>query len=69
MFSKTPKNSPAFKINDVVREDNVKRCNWKLGRIKELFPGRDGRIRSCEIQLDKGVVKRPIERLYNLEVQ
>ncbi|GBN74693.1 hypothetical protein AVEN_206945-1, partial [Araneus ventricosus] len=71
MFSKIPKNSGQFKINDVVliKEDNVKRCNWKLGRIKTLFPGRDGKIRSCEIQVANGTLRRPIERLYNLEVQ
>nr|GBM70276.1 hypothetical protein AVEN_62568-1 [Araneus ventricosus] len=71
MFSKIPKNSGQFKINDVVliREDNVKRCNWKLGKIKTLFPGRDGKIRSCEIQVANGTLRRPIERLYNLEVQ
>ncbi|GBM38558.1 hypothetical protein AVEN_110219-1 [Araneus ventricosus] len=70
MFSKIPKNSGQFKISDVlIREDNVKRCNWKLGKIKTLFPGRDGKIRSCEIQVANGTLRRPIERLYNLEVQ
>ncbi|GBL69518.1 hypothetical protein AVEN_273187-1 [Araneus ventricosus] len=71
MFSKIPKNSGQFKINDVVliKEDNVKRCNWKLGRIKTLFPGRDGKIRSCEIHVANGTLRRPIERLYNLEIQ
>ncbi|GBN92652.1 hypothetical protein AVEN_206443-1 [Araneus ventricosus] len=71
MFSKIPKNSGQFKINDVVliKEDNIKRCNWKLGRIKTLFPGRDGKIRSCEIHVANGTLSRPIERLYNLEIQ
>ncbi|GFQ86529.1 DUF5641 domain-containing protein [Trichonephila clavata] len=71
MFTKQSKNIPNLKIDDVVliREDNVKRYNWKLGRIKKLFPGRDGKVRSCEIQLSKGVIKRPVERLYNLEVK
>ncbi|GFR30583.1 DUF5641 domain-containing protein [Trichonephila clavata] len=71
MFTKQSKNIPNLKIDDVVliREDNVKRYNWKLGRIKKLFPGRDGKVRSCEIQLSKGVIKRPVEKLYNLEVK
>ncbi|GBL80190.1 hypothetical protein AVEN_29166-1 [Araneus ventricosus] len=71
MFSKIPMNSGQFKIKDVVliREDNVKRCNWKLGKIKTLYPGRDCKIRSCEIHVANGTLRRPIERLYNLEVQ
>ncbi|GFR21714.1 UPF0764 protein C16orf89 homolog [Trichonephila clavata] len=57
MFTKQSKNIPNLKIDDVVliREDNVKRYNWKLGRIKKLIPGRDGKVRSCEIHT---VVKR-----------
>ncbi|GFR16869.1 DUF5641 domain-containing protein [Trichonephila clavata] len=68
MFTKQSKNIPNLKFDDAVliREDNVKRYNWKLGKIKKLFPGRDGK---CEIQLSKGVVKIPVERLYNLEVK
>ena len=71
MICKPSKNLKFYKTDDVVlvREDNVKRGNWKLGRIKNLITGRDGKIRACEVQLQKGVVKRPIERLYNLEVQ
>lgn len=71
IYSKNPKMSPVFKVNDVVliREDKIKRCNWKTGRIRKLFPGRDGKVRSCEVQLPNGVIKRPVDRLYNLEVQ
>ncbi|GFR16233.1 DUF5641 domain-containing protein [Trichonephila clavata] len=71
MFTKQSKNIPNLKMDDVVliREDNVKHYNWKFGRIKKLFPGRDRKVRSCEIQLSKGVIKRPVERLYNLEVK
>ncbi|GFQ75196.1 DUF5641 domain-containing protein [Trichonephila clavata] len=71
MLTKQSKNIPNLKIDDVVliREDNVKRYNWKLGKIKELFSGRDGKGRQCEIQLSKCVGKRPEERLYNLEVK
>ncbi|GBN59680.1 hypothetical protein AVEN_167192-1 [Araneus ventricosus] len=62
MFSKISKNYGQFKINDVVliREDNFKRCNWKMGKIKTLYPGRDGKIRYCETQLANGTLRRPI---------
>ncbi|GBM28342.1 hypothetical protein AVEN_229526-1 [Araneus ventricosus] len=71
MFSKIPKNSVQFKINDVVliTEDNVKRYNLKLDKIKTLYPGRDCKIRSCKIQVANGTLRRPIGSLHNLEVQ
>ncbi|GBN88245.1 hypothetical protein AVEN_233612-1 [Araneus ventricosus] len=50
MFYKIPKNSSQFKISDdvLIREDNVKRCNWKLGKIKTLYPRRDGKVTSVK---------------------
>ncbi|CAL1270294.1 unnamed protein product [Larinioides sclopetarius] len=44
------KNSSPFKVNDVVliKDDHLPRNFWKLGRIIELFPGRDGKVRACK---------------------
>ncbi|GFQ92867.1 uncharacterized protein TNCT_433951 [Trichonephila clavata] len=56
-------------LHNGVNKTLIQRYYWKLGRIKKLFPGRDGKVRSCEIQLSKGVIKRPVERLYNVEVK
>ena len=72
MYTKIPKDTAEFKIDDVVlvHQDHPNRCNWKLGRIIELFVGRDQKIRSAKVQLgNKEIIKRPIQRLYNLEVQ
>ena len=48
-------------VNDVVIifEPNLKRGEWKLGRILEVFPGKDGRVRAAKIKTSQGVCTRP----------
>ncbi|GFX27873.1 integrase catalytic domain-containing protein [Trichonephila clavipes] len=69
--SSTFKNASQFKINDVVliKDDRLPRKFWKLGKILELFPGRDGKVRACKIKTDFYIIKRPVQLLYNLEIQ
>lgn len=59
-----------FKKDDVVliHDDRYPRNIWQLGKILQVFPGRDGKIRSCFIKTPKGVIKRPIQLLYNMEM-
>lgn len=60
-----------LKVGDVILigEDNTPRQNWKMGRIKELFPGRDGLIRSCTVHTSTGsVLRRPVQLIYPLEI-
>lgn len=52
----------------LIREDNTPRLKWPLGVVEEVFPGKDGFVRSVRIRTSKGVVLRPIQRLYDLEV-
>ncbi|KAK5856900.1 hypothetical protein PBY51_010180 [Eleginops maclovinus] len=66
----TPTPTP-LKVGDVVLigEDHTPRQTWKLGRIKELFPGRDGLVRSCSVRTTSGtLLRRPIQLLYCLEI-
>lgn len=61
----------SLKVGDValIGEDNAPRQSWKLGRIEELFPGRDGLVRSCAVRTSTGtVLRRPIQLLYPLEI-
>ena len=45
----------------IVKEDNVPRSSWKLGRVTRLILGRDSKIRSVEIQLSsKNTICRAI---------
>lgn len=60
-----------LKVGDVVLigEDNTPRQSWRLGRIQELFPGRDGLVRSCTVRTSSGtLLRRPIQLLYPLEI-
>lgn len=65
------KSSVEFREGDVVLLfDNARpRVHWKLAKIEKVFPGRDGRIRSCEIRCgDAKVFGRPIQLLFPLEI-
>ncbi|KAG1673513.1 hypothetical protein GQR58_015535 [Nymphon striatum] len=52
----------------LIREDHLPRMQWPLGIVVDLYPGRDGLIRSVRIKTSKGEVNRPIQRLHSLEV-
>lgn len=64
--------STCFKINDIVllQEVNTPRLLWKMGRVLSIYPGRDNRVRACEVLLANGnKIRRPIQMLCPLEVQ
>lgn len=60
----------ALRIGDLVliRTDNAPACDWPMGRVIEVFPGPDGRIRSCKIQTKRTTLERPITKLCLLPV-
>lgn len=45
------KRQPNVAVNDVVllRDENVCRAYWRMGRVKEVFPSKDGLVRSCTV--------------------
>ena len=52
----------------VIVKDNIHRGNWKLAKIEQLVPSRDGEIRSCKIKLPSGtILNRPMNLLYPIE--
>ena len=62
--------------NDIVlvHEDHVPRVKWKLAKVIKLIPGPDSIVRSVKIEVGniKGkpsVTKRPLEKLYSLEIR
>ena len=61
---------PRVQVGDlvVIREDNIPRLMWPLGRIEEVYEGKDGIVRSCKLRVKTKSMVRPIQRLYNLEV-
>ena len=56
----------------LIFEDNVKRAEWKMGKIEQLLPGKDGVVRGVKVRTcGKGKYKmlnRPLQKLYPLEV-
>ncbi|KAL9967288.1 hypothetical protein ACROYT_G025485 [Oculina patagonica] len=51
----------------LVSEDNVSRGKWKLGKVAETFPGKDGKIRTVKVLTEKGMINIPVQRLHLLE--
>eukprot|EP00795_Rhopilema_esculentum_P005673 gene5673-10913_t len=70
---KNPKR--VIQVGDIVHifRDKVPKHTWAMGKVVKLLTGRDGLVRAAEIKtLDKSrrviYIKRPIQRLYPLEV-
>jgi Pao retrotransposon peptidase/Family of unknown function (DUF5641)/Protein of unknown function (DUF1759)/Putative peptidase (DUF1758)/Integrase zinc binding domain len=54
-----------LKPNTIVllKEDNVPPMCWPLARILKVLPGKDGKVRLCEILTKSGTFLRPISKL------
>ena len=63
--------SSSVAVGDIVliSEDRVTRGHWPMGRIIAVHPGKDGLLRTVTLRMQKGNLRRPIQRMYNLEVQ
>ena len=58
-----------IKPNDVVllNDDNLNRIKWKLGRVVELLPGKDKKVRVVKLKTANGETLRSINKCYPLE--
>ena len=39
-----------------------------LAKVIELFPSKDGIIRLTKLRISKGILLRPVQRIYPLEI-
>ena len=67
--------SPSVQNGDVViiKEDNVARNLWKLGRVEELIMSEDSHVRGAIVRVARAgkpsvLLRRPVQCLYPLEV-
>lgn len=51
----------------IIRDDNLSRNEWKMGRVIETQKGRDGLVRTAVLKTSTGTLRRPIQRLSLLE--
>ena len=52
----------------LIGDDNYKRIDWPLARVEELIKGRDHTSRVAILKTKDGKLKRPIQRIYPLEI-
>ncbi|XP_072168946.1 uncharacterized protein [Diadema setosum] len=48
-------------------DDNLPRGQWSLGKVVEVYPGRDGRVRQVEVRVGHKHFRRPVVKLCLLE--
>jgi hypothetical protein len=53
------------KIGDVVKicEEGVRRGDWAIGRVVDVFPGQDGVVRVAKVRTFHGYLVRPVAKL------
>ena len=52
----------------ILKEDNLPICNWSVGQIAEIFPGRDYKVRVIAVKIKKGIFKRPNSKIWILSI-
>ena len=62
-----PTRSLTINFMVLVKDDNLTRLQWKLGRVMEVYAGRDGAVRSAKIKLSETTLIRPANKYCILE--
>ena len=61
----------SLEIGDLVliADENVHHGKWPLGKVVDVFRGKDGHVRSAKVQTSLTVLSRPVTKLCFLEGQ
>ena len=62
-------NVPAVGDTVIVVMEHKGRMGWPLGRVSEVFPGKDGIVRALEIETEVGKFIRPVQKIIPLEMK
>ncbi len=62
--------SRMVKVGDIVLvgSDMRKRIDWPMGLVVEVIPGKDAQVRVVRVKTAGGILLRPVQRLYQLEI-
>ena len=53
----------------LVQDENVPSHEWPFARVVRVYPGKDGIIRSAQVQTERGRYDRPVVKLRRLPIQ
>ena len=53
----------------IVISPDTPRGNWPLGRVLDVYPGKDGHVRVAKLQVGSGTLTRPVTKLFPLELE
>ncbi|XP_018911500.2 uncharacterized protein [Bemisia tabaci] len=65
------KEAPNLEVGTLVliKDDNLPPLEWKLGRVLDVYPGKDKRVRVASVKTISGTYERPVLKLYPLPQQ
>ncbi|GFS84356.1 integrase catalytic domain-containing protein [Trichonephila clavipes] len=71
LVQKAHKTTRVLKVGEIVliENPNKKRLYWPLGKVIELIPVRDGKVRILKLRCSNSEIIRPIQRVFPLEIQ
>ncbi|XP_076284701.1 uncharacterized protein LOC143211125 [Lasioglossum baleicum] len=52
----------------LIKEDNAPPLKWKMGRITEVYPGKDNIVRVVSVRTWDGILKRPLTKICILPI-
>lgn len=70
LLNKSKLNCFEAKVGDIVliEKEDAKRAFWPMGRITQIFPGKDNVVRLVKVKTKSGWFLRPVQRVYPLEI-
>ncbi|XP_017486035.1 PREDICTED: uncharacterized protein LOC108374567 [Rhagoletis zephyria] len=66
--NKCQKRSPDIRVNDIVlvKNENLPRTHWRMGRVMTVHPGNDGIVRNVTLKTTSGQLSRAVQKLCRL---